>query len=286
MKKIHLLIGVLIGMFSTNINAQKLYDIRLEPMSLNIPGKVCYEIQLNSITGQELNLAGQNYRLYYDAALLKFNSDWSLSNLSTDDYTEMTVTEELYDLDATGGGELEYEAHLGFVNFSMDLKNISSGGIILDVIGTRLATAQICFDLLEEGININSGIHWARANLTAGYATAFVEVSEWVNPNKTCPAFASEYHDIDQINSTKESKEEALKIYPNPTSEYLSLEINNPDQMQLEFWDSSGKEVLRLELEGGASVYQIDLSKLPSGTYTLLLRTSQKIHSELIEKIY
>ena len=285
MKKRSISIFSLLIFVGSMLQAQNLYNIRLSALNLELGNKVCYDIQLESATGQTWHLAGQNYRLFYDATLLKFDPSWSWSYLPTDSYTDLMLVQDVHNVEALVGGKLAYEDHLGFINFSVDLKNVTKGGIQLPGEGTPQNTVRICFELQQTNKSLSNGINWARADMTAAYATAFVEVSEWVGPNQTSPANPNEFYDLEQINTTKEEVVKAWKIYPNPTADKLQVELNEFDAINLYIRDMWGREVIRRQIEKGTLLHQIDISQLPAGPYTIQLQDEDKLFHKIFEKI-
>ena len=71
---------------------------------------------------------------------------------------------------------------------------------------------------------------------------------------------------------TEESTESllTLKVYPNPTSDFLNIEITPVDtgRINIELFNSSGAKVLK-KIIGYQPVYQVNLSDMPSGVYLL-----------------
>jgi hypothetical protein len=267
------------------VHAQKLYDIRLEPMEISPASKACYDIQLRSSLAQDLNLAGQNYRLYFDSEVLKFNEAFSVSYLPKDNYTDFMLNQEITGADASGVGRLDYESNLGFLNFSMDLTNVEAGGTILPADGKWINTTRICFDLQQGDKPPREGIHWARKDLTNTYATAFVEVVEWVAPYETVPAHPNEYLDLEATNPPEEVLE-GIKIYPNPSVDHIMLQLNQDGMAQLEIWDQGAKQVLSTSIDYQSAPYRIDIDQLPAGAYTLFIKVGEKSHFTIIEKIW
>jgi hypothetical protein len=266
-------------------DAQKLYDIRLEPMTISPNSKACFDVQLRSAQPQDLNLAGQNYRLYFDASILKYNEDFSVSYLPTDDYTALTLNQEILGADATGIGTLPYEGNLGFLNFSMDLSDTENGGIILPADGEWKNTTRICFDLVNHDEPPSKGIHWARPELTDHYATAFVEVAEWVAPYETVPAKANEFQDLNIV-SVEEEPIKNIRVYPNPSVDHIMLELPQDGQVQIGMWDEGAKQVLSRTIEYQSEPYRIDVHQLAAGAYTLFIKVGEKSHFMIVEKIW
>lgn len=146
----------------------------LSQVSLNLKhlsaGNTCYHISIQNLSSEDIKIAGQNYRLYYDANGSKFMEDQFVSYLP-DEYTPLTVVQNVTG-DATGYGFLAFEKYLGFVNLATDYHLSSSNPIIIGKYA-EVKIAKICFS--EE---INSNIIWAKEGLTDGYATAFNELAK------------------------------------------------------------------------------------------------------------
>ncbi len=176
-------------------HAQNNFDIRFELDNVNCTAQtVCYRVALRPSNGS-FGLAGQKYRLFYDASELTYTSGTSLLSGA---YTPFTLVQNVV-VDATGTGSLPFEANLGFLNFGMDLNDVVTGGISLPA-ATWTPTANLCFDILLDPIgdaNTCVDIVWARDGVTSEYASAFVEVSEWVGPNITTAAVGLFYDDLD-----------------------------------------------------------------------------------------
>lgn len=62
---------------------------------------------------------------------------------------------------------------------------------------------------------------------------------------------------------------EAVSIYPNPTMDFLKLEIKNFQGLNYKIYDLNGRTVLQSELTD--QVTKIDILKLPEATYQLIL---------------
>ena len=175
--------------------AQNNFDIRFELDTVNCSTQtVCYNVALRP-SSTSFGLAGQNYRIYYDASDLSFTGGTSLL---TNAYTPFSLVQNI-EVNATGTGSLPFEATLGFLNFGMDLNDVILGGISLPT-NTWTPTANLCFDVLFNPIgdaNTCADMVWARDVVTSDYASAFVEVSEWVAPNITVAAAGLIYDDLD-----------------------------------------------------------------------------------------
>ena len=155
---------------------------------------ICYEVQLRSSNGGSWGLAGQNYRLYYDATLATFrNGSSNLSNA----YNGYAESQHVPGADASSvGGGLAFENNVGFLNYGIDLKEEGAGGITLS--NTWVPTSTLCFDINEQAMNNGEcfSLVWAREARTRAYFDAYVEVSEWQGPNQTTRAVGNTYDDL------------------------------------------------------------------------------------------
>jgi hypothetical protein len=75
-------------------------------------------------------------------------------------------------------------------------------------------------------------------------------------------------------NSELKIEDKLLKIYPNPSHDYITLEYRTGDKyssLSIAIKDATGKTVLTKQLKGGNSEEMINLSELKSGVYSLFL---------------
>ncbi|MFK7980563.1 MAG: hypothetical protein AB8G86_11315, partial [Saprospiraceae bacterium] len=181
------------------IRAQTNYDIQLSLNAVDCNNQTaCYDVQLRTTNGVAWNLAGQNYRIYYDGALGNFSSGTSQLGST---YQDFTLVQHSPNLDASSiDGSLSFESNLSFLNYAIDLNNLSSGGITLPADGSWITTSQLCFSLQSDVLNDPNTCFeavWGRSGLTDDYATSFVEVSEWVAMNNTQMANGVGYNDLE-----------------------------------------------------------------------------------------
>lgn len=278
--------AIIFGATTTSLNAQKYYDIQLNSISQNIETQVCYDVQLRSSDLSQINLGGQNYRLYYDASVLSLDEEKSTSLLPDEDYTPLMLKDDIQGADANGVGDLPYESNLGFLNFGIDLNNTATGGIDLPTNGDWVTTARVCFQVKEDLDLSDPILHWAREELTKDYATAFVEVSEWVGPNVMTPAIANDFFD-ETLTSIEENylKNIKINIYPNPTADRITIEMDFPKTFDLELWNTAGILVINKKIDGLKGKFELDLTDLPAGNYSLLINNDANRSFHLIEKV-
>ncbi len=201
MKTYNALVAFLFIFGTYQLHAIQQYDIRFVIADVDCQArKLCYEIQLRSANGQAWNLADQNYRIFYDASIAQHRSaDSPKLLLPSTMYTSISMSADIGPIDAGGSGKLSFDSDLGFLNFSTILTNQSLGGINLPANGDWVSTVELCFNATAELIsNPNACMHavWGRMGLTDDYATAFVEVTQWLGANSTTSALPNRYHDL------------------------------------------------------------------------------------------
>ncbi|MFK7980562.1 MAG: hypothetical protein AB8G86_11310 [Saprospiraceae bacterium] len=205
-KYLHLFFSIwLIKIVSlSSVHAQVKYDIRLVQSSIEVEdAKACFEVQLKSATSESWELAGQNYRLFYDTDKASFLTGKSLLG---DKYQPFNLVQEVQNVDAsTVDGPLNYEADLGFLNYAIDLRDVTSPATIVPSDDTWLSTAEICFsvnDLTDSLTNFE--ITWARNEHTNNYATSFVEISVKTGANELTSTVGNSFYDWLLPTSSKE----------------------------------------------------------------------------------
>ncbi len=149
-------------------------DISVSLTALDASGdETCFAIDIQNMGSEPYALAGQNYRLYYDASTARFLRHQLSTSLPSEAYSEMTVIQSSHDVNASGYGNLEFDKHLGFVNLA-----IYDSGYLPDLVSLEsrvaLEVATICFESLTTADEVS--IVWARKGMTEGYATAYTEI--------------------------------------------------------------------------------------------------------------
>jgi len=166
----YLVIGV--ALILSQLGLAQETDLRLLE-SNNEDGVLCYDAQLN-YSGVEASLASQNYRIFYNAAALKFSEKNSHLIASKDDYT-FNVVQQNHGIDASGVGELTFEKDLGFINATVLFKDTRLDGQRLIEGQGWTSIVQFCFERTSD--ESRKQVILARKELTAPYGKAFVELS-------------------------------------------------------------------------------------------------------------
>lgn len=173
----------------------------------------CYDIIIVNTSEKAVRLAGQNYRLYYDAKNVHFEPDQLISFLPKE-FTPLTIVQNLVG-DATGYGALPFEKKLGFINLATDY-HLSSGNLLTINAFNEFKVAQICFS-----DTITNGIVWADQGVTDGYATAFNEFSQLTESNTL------EKLNIDELNVNKQLFSEEMPLAFELGTQKNPIEIDN-----------------------------------------------------------
>jgi len=74
-----------------------------------------------------------------------------------------------------------------------------------------------------------------------------------------------------------------IKIYPNPTSDLLTIEIDNPDWKLVDLTSLNGQIIYSTKLEGTS--YQLDLSSFRKGAYFITIRSRDFVTTRKIIKL-
>lgn len=237
--------------------AQKRVDLRLDEVSFE-QDKQCFNVDLRSPYGEDIRLAGQNYRLFYNASRVQFAEGSERSALKHTAYTELDILHNITN-------------NIGFLSISVDGRELNDDVVILPRTGEWITTCNVCF---QTDNSKDFDLTWARMNKTAHFASASVAFSEWINKD-----FQQILLPNDVVDYSFESRQIAdgllgeIKMYPNPTSDYVSVEITEVNDYQnLIIKDVIGREVVYDEVNSGADATMLyDLTNWPDGLYTIEL---------------
>ena len=193
MKRIYLLLCIILCAIS-NILSQAKLELRLVPTNISESADVlCFDTQFKNISDTDINLAGQNYRLFYDALQLKFKPSHLKSLLPSKTYGNIDMNQSLHNIDARGYGNLKFGQNLGFLNYSLRISEDKEEMIILPPFSPWISTTNVCFQASDRLGAVN--IVWAREGLTSGYATAYTEISSLDNSEQSQPVLIQVYQD-------------------------------------------------------------------------------------------
>lgn len=73
-----------------------------------------------------------------------------------------------------------------------------------------------------------------------------------------------------------------IKIYPNPTSDFIHLRMNRPQNIRVKIFTLEGKRVLQKSFSNASNI-NMDVSTLPKGFYFLIIEG--KNHRKILKKL-
>ena len=237
-----------------------------------------------STDNDQLILADQYYRFYYDASNMQLDDLTIESELSSKLYYDIQVIEHITGFDASSIDQLSYDKNLGFINMYIELKDLLKGGMSIKSIDGWITIAKIECNILNTSRPIQAS--WAREHLTNDYASAYTIVSDWVAPQNINSSSSHLYTDLyavagqDYIDNAID-----LKIGPNPTSDFIKIRnresFSNNTIMSLR--DINGSLLQSIELSGSNEAI-MHLKNYDSGAYFIEIAnaTEDKIITEKI----
>ncbi len=267
----NIIIIALLLSYGMNVAAQKKADVRLNQIA-DSQKNTCFDIELRAKNGEAIQLAGQNYRIFYNNDVLEFEEQKVNSLLDKKAYSRLEISNYSYD-------------DIGFLSISVDGRELSDKVIQLNKEGHWSKVMDICFNKKS---NEDFELVWASIEKTAQFATAEIAISEWVNKRTQHIVIPNEL-----INYSSQKQTELLdnnidvNIYPNPVSEYININIKTPGTAsQIIISDILGREVAYDQIEDKSTV-SYDLINWMDGLYTIefIDASGKRVHVQNIMKI-
>jgi Secretion system C-terminal sorting domain len=271
MKKPSIIISTIFYLWTATTNAQ----ITLDTIVPTIGYAVGYNFKTVQISNSETK--------YFRADTLTntfnlYNMDWTpfITNISVPvpfnnfDYQCLYVTRTLFDCDSSN---IEYL-------YTSPIGNSDRKIFIMRTDGTQLfeldsAFCEYCYgaclggsDLVKPIVNTSSG-----AKLFA--LRTFPSWTGEVYVYSLCGTLPTNIFDFSQ------GQQSFVKIFPNPTANTLTFQINPPDNVnvyQLIFLDNNAKEIKRQNINFSTDNFTIDVSSFNSGAYYYTLCTKDKAY--------
>lgn len=252
----------------------KAHDVELRFVDSHQDGDFLFiDIQMRAST-YDFSLAGHNLRAFYDYSQMELIA--VSSNLSPDRYS-LHHTEESIGSGKPDTAKLPFEENMAFINMTINLNDSTNGG---DLISTEWRTIhQVKFKVK----NNKSYAHlaWAVPQVTDVYATAFVEVAEWLSPNKIAAKNVFDLVNFEKVVEKNEifKNEIDIQFGPNPSKEYVG--VTQPyDDAILQIININGAIVSEMNLEAGKSI--VDVSNFNPGTYVFYVFSADYNYAEQI----
>ncbi|MFT4566497.1 MAG: hypothetical protein ACI9FN_001458 [Saprospiraceae bacterium] len=137
-------------------------------------GSQCYTINLQSMLTGDVLLSSQNFRMYYDASVLRFDRLRTHSLLPSKGYQDIKVMQAVHNSNAQGFGGLEFGSNLGYINLSLNDK-MDKAQLLPVGLNTKIGLASICFEIMDP--SREPALVWARDALTSGYSSAYTKIA-------------------------------------------------------------------------------------------------------------
>ncbi len=256
-----------------NLALLQAHDVELRFTNNTVIGDKLYiDVEMRA-SSYEFSLADHNIRAYYDNTQMRLNAvEANRPDLySTPKYNEVSTNGQEIDIN-----RLPFDDHMTFVNLSVLLNDKNQAGEHITTEWTALYTME--FELVNESNDIH--LAWAMEGVTDAYATAFVQVSEWLGPNKIQSKNVFDLvnwkETVEKKNILQETVE--VSITPNPASEYLKI-AHDFDYAQYTLIDMSGSIVLSGRVADGE---RIAVSDMASGSYVLMVEHAGYAHTEQV----
>jgi len=89
------------------------------------------------------------------------------------------------------------------------------------------------------------------------------------------------YQTVLQVLGVQELEKETVKIYPNPTTDFVYVQLNSKTKIdEVEIYDASGRLVLKTKLESN----KLDLRTLNQGVYMITFKNPDLKPIKIIKK--
>ena len=256
----------LLSIFGLNLQASDI-EIRFDAAGYNSSSQEIFvDIQVRNTDSKNVIIAGQNYRFYYDSEVLSLDIDDSKSSLSGA-YGELNFEDHKKGIDASHVGQFLFDDNLGFANFSIDLTDNVEGGVSLEK-DKWYTVATLKFEVLK--VDQRYDIIWGREGVSDLYATAFVEIGEWISSNKLAKANITYYGDFSsELESAVSDAPAKVQVGPNPASDFVLItfekEIKNRATIILR--DLTGKQVKEVIAGQGSRSARMNIADIIANSY-------------------
>ena len=272
------LISIISFLFiATTVSANEI-ELRFSEAQYNESKQELYvNVEVAYTQAGQISLAGQNYRFFYSSDVLALDAQATKSFLPSSSYSAVSVDNHKSGIKADKVNQLSFDNDLGFANFSIELQDVKNGGLEITEADGWVTVARLKFDVKEVGAGYD--IVWGREGVSDLYATAFVEMGEWVAASKVDKVTVSYYGDLrseDRIET--EALIAVVMVGPNPTADFINVtmerELSNDAMIILR--DASGRTVQTKVIAEGSISSRVDLSQLNSASYVLEMIDSNK----------
>ena len=270
------LVGIVL-MCCVQSYASSVVQVRFNDVLFNAAtSELTVDIEILNEESSFFILGSQNYRLFYDSKQLLLNRKKSVSELPDVYYDDIQIVDNVSGVNAKAVSDLLYDADLGFLNFNINLKDNTKGGIRISGSDGWIKIASLSFKVIDP--SIPSRATWARKDITQKYASAFVELAEWKGPQKIESISISSYHDLHFVLDKQLTPVMEVTMVPNPVRETLKVSLSIPasTDLTLLITDASGRQVGTHVILYNSNETLVEVNEYPAGLYSITLLDPQK----------
>ena len=233
---------------------QKNVDLKLDLTSTNGLTS-CFDFLLRSPDGQGIDLAGQNYRLFYDASQVSFLDQKISNRLDQEAYSKLDILKS-------------EDQSIGFVSISTDGRILSKKGVHLPRNGAWINTLNVCFSRKDD---VPFDLTWANRKKTFSFATAEVAMSEWVHEEEQQILLPNELYDFSSVDAESSFDTEiVINVFPNPVVSDINVVFSDHIDGTILIKDIIGRQVVNQNLEDRKQL-SFDLTDWPEGSYSVIV---------------
>ncbi|MEL6123141.1 MAG: T9SS type A sorting domain-containing protein [Bacteroidota bacterium] len=213
--------------------------------------KSCYTIAVKPADHhRDILLAGQNYRIFYDAGQVSFDE------ASVEHHFDPRAYSRVYIDDSQTGD-------IGFVSISIDGRQLTDNTIELPGAAGWTELIDLCFDKVDDR---PISLTWARRSKTSQFASAEVAMSEWKNASRQQALLINEINDIG-VEETANTAE--LEVFPNPFVATIQVSLDQfREADRVVISDAIGRTIIEQRIKGESSTI-LDMSSYFDGIFTL-----------------
>jgi hypothetical protein len=134
-------------------------------------------------------------------------------------------------------------------------------------------TVEINSGLCDNQSSVNVNLYFNAGEVSIGKYSAIITIlsNDPLNPVVEIPVLMY----VDSTTSINNISIEQIKIYPNPVSDLLTVEFNQPGKYLLNITSLNGQRIYTREMEGKTE--QIDMTKFSKGIYFITVRSEKYI---------
>lgn len=135
------------------------------------------------------------------------------------------------------------------------------------------------------GVDPSDTTHWRRIRMQILQNVLFPRIKFITKNDFGGNLYLTNLNFIFNVGGSVQSEQPQLKVYPNPTGDWLSMELSFGHIVRFELRDLQGRVLHREVMPEGTDRSRLDLSSLPQGIYLLQLQTDKgSIQTKIIKQ--